>query len=35
MVPYTGLTDKEAGDIYKYLGTIPPIKNKVVRSVYK
>lgn len=34
MEPYPELTDKEAGDIYEYLMTIPPIKNKVVRSVY-
>jgi len=34
MVPYTQLTDYEAGAIYDYLQTIPPIKNKVERSVY-
>ena len=34
MIPYTGLTDKEAGDIYEYLRTIPPIKHKVIRSIY-
>ena len=34
MVPYTQLTDEEAGAIYEYLQTIPPIKNKVERSVY-
>lgn len=34
MEPYTELTDKEAGDIFEYLKTVPPIKNKVVRSIY-
>ena len=34
MMPYTQLTDHEAGAIYDYLMTIPPIANKVERSVY-
>ena len=34
MQPYTHLTDKEAGAIYDYLMTIPPINNKVERSIY-
>lgn len=34
MTPYIQLTDNEAGAIYEYLKTIPPIKNKVKRSVY-
>ncbi|MCB0667299.1 MAG: c-type cytochrome [Saprospiraceae bacterium] len=34
MAPYSLLTDHEAGAIYEYLMTIPPIKNKVERSVY-
>lgn len=34
MVPYVQLTDYEAGAIYDYLQTIPPINNRVVRSVY-
>ncbi|SOE23851.1 hypothetical protein SAMN06298216_4229 [Spirosomataceae bacterium TFI 002] len=34
MIPYTQLTDHEAGAIYDYLMTVPPIKNKIVRSVY-
>ncbi|MTI41328.1 c-type cytochrome [Fulvivirga lutimaris] len=34
MMPYTMLTDAEAGAIYDYLQTIPPIKNKVERVVY-
>ncbi|MEL0455722.1 cytochrome c [Flavobacteriaceae bacterium SZ-1-7] len=34
MAPYTQLTDEEAGAIYEYLQTIPPIKNNVERSVY-
>jgi hypothetical protein len=34
MMPYLQLTDKEAGAIYEYLQTIPPIKNKVERSIY-
>jgi mono/diheme cytochrome c family protein len=34
MMPYTLLSDKEAGAIFEYLQTIPPIKNKVERSVY-
>lgn len=35
MMPYIQLTDSEAGAIYDYLKTIPPIKNKVKRSVYE
>ena len=35
MTPYLQLTDTEAGAIYDYLQTIPPIKNKVIRSVYE
>lgn len=34
MMPYTLLTDEEASAIYMFLKTIPPIKNKVERSVY-
>ena len=34
MLPYPQLTDAEAGAIYEYLQTIPPIKNKVERSIY-
>lgn len=34
MVPYTLLTDDEAGAIFEYLKSIPPLKNKVERSVY-
>ncbi len=34
MVPYTQLTDTEVAAIYEYLKTIPPIKNKVERSIY-
>ncbi|MFL1011950.1 cytochrome c [Flavisericum labens] len=34
MMPYTQLTDKEAGAIFEYLQTIPPVKNKVERSIY-
>ena len=34
MLPYSQLTDAEAGAIYEYLQTIPPIKNKVERSLY-
>lgn len=33
MIPYTQLTNKEVGAIYEYLRTIPPINNKVERSV--
>ncbi len=33
MKPYTELTDKEAAAIYKYLMSIPPISNKVERSL--
>ncbi len=32
MIPYTQLTDKEAGAIFEYLKTVPPINNKVIRS---
>jgi len=35
MMPYTLLTDWEASAIYAYLKTIPPIHNKVERSVYE
>ena len=34
MIPYTQLTDLEAGAIYEYLQSIPPIRNRVERSVY-
>lgn len=34
MLPYTMLTEVEAGAIYDYLQTIPPIKNKVERVIY-
>lgn len=34
MLPYLQLTDHEAGAIYDYLQSIPPIKNKVERSIY-
>lgn len=34
MMPYPQLTDTEAGAIYEYLQSIPPIKNKVERSIY-
>lgn len=34
MMPYTQLTDDEAGAIYDYLMTIPPINNKVERNIY-
>ncbi|MCM4162391.1 MULTISPECIES: c-type cytochrome [unclassified Arenibacter] len=34
MLPYPLLTDAEAGAIFEYLQTIPPIKNKVERSLY-
>ena len=34
MIPYTQLTDREAGAIYDYLQTIPAISNKVDRIVY-
>jgi len=33
MVPYSLLSDAEARAIYEYLKTIPPISNKVERSV--
>jgi len=32
MLPYVHLTDQEAKAIYKYLMTVPPIKNSVPRS---
>jgi mono/diheme cytochrome c family protein len=32
MIPYVYLTDYEAGAIYEYLKTIPPINNEVPRS---
>lgn len=35
MVPYPHLSDVEAKAIYEYLKTIPPIQNKVERSVTK
>ncbi len=35
MMPYVHLTDREAGAIFAYLQTIPPIKNKVERTVYE
>lgn len=34
MLPYPLLSDAEAGAIFEYLRTIPPIKNKVERSIY-
>ncbi len=34
MLPYALLTDAEAGAIFDYLQTIPPISNKVERSMY-
>jgi mono/diheme cytochrome c family protein len=34
MVPYTQLTDEEAGAIFEYLKTIPAINNKVDRAIY-
>lgn len=34
MMPYTQLSDYEIGAIFDYLMTIPPIENKVVRSIY-
>ena len=34
MIPYIYLTDDEAYAILQYLKTIPPIKNKVVRSTF-
>ncbi|RAJ12235.1 c-type cytochrome [Arenibacter echinorum] len=34
MLPYSQLTDDEAGAIFEYLQSIPPIKNKVERSIY-
>ena len=35
MPPYTQLTDDEAGAIFQYLRTIPPIKNKVERAAFE
>lgn len=34
MMPYTQLTDREAGAIFDYLKSIPPIQNAVERSIY-
>jgi len=34
MMPYTLLTDYEISAIFSYLRTIPPISNKVERSIY-
>ena len=34
MNPYPQLTNAEAGAIYDYLQTIPPIKNKVERAIF-
>jgi cytochrome c2 len=34
MAPYVHLTDTEAKAIFQYLQTIPPIKNKIERSIY-
>lgn len=34
MMPYIHLTDYEVSSIFEYLMTIPPIKNKVERSIY-
>lgn len=34
MLPYAQLTDKEAGAIFEYIKTVPPINNKVERSIY-
>lgn len=34
MLPYSHLSETEAGAIFDYLQTIPPIKNKVPRSEY-
>jgi mono/diheme cytochrome c family protein len=34
MIPYSQLTDEEAGAIFAYLKTIPAINNKVERSKY-
>jgi mono/diheme cytochrome c family protein len=35
MMPYAQLSDKEIEAMYDYLMTIPPIKNKVERSIYE
>lgn len=35
MNPYAQLTDAEAGAIFYYLKTIPPIKNEVARSIHE
>ncbi len=35
MNPYTGLSDEEVSAIFAYLKTIPPIVNKVERSLYE
>jgi hypothetical protein len=35
MMPYVDLTDHDAEAIFKYLQTIPPLKNKVERIVYE
>ncbi len=35
MVPYTQLTDSEALAIFEYLKTVPPIENKVERTIYE
>ncbi len=35
MTPYNQLTETEINAIYQYLKTIPPIKNKVQRSIYE
>ncbi len=35
MIPYTQLTDEEAGAIFDYLQTIPAISNKVDRNIYE
>jgi len=34
MMPYSQLTNEEAGANFSYLQTIPAIKNKVERSAY-
>ena len=35
MTPYTRLSDKEAAAIFHYLKTVPPIDNKIARSIYE